>query len=292
MDFKAHLQHSCQRIHGTLERLLEQQDLSLSSQLLPAMRYATLNGGKRLRPHLVYCSGQCLGVDNTDYLDSVACALELIHCYSLVHDDLPAMDDDDLRRGRPTTHKAFDEATAILCGDALLTLAFEQLTHITSVAPDIILKAIQILAQCAGVNGMVGGQQLDIEGTANSVVSMDQLVQIHVLKTGALFRASILLGTLPNATPQQYEILERFAKHLGLVFQIRDDILDVTGSTEELGKQQGNDDANNKMTYVSLLGMQQAKQQMHIETECALQALKQLDVDTSMLIQIVEYLIQ
>lgn len=233
------------------------------NQLHEAMRYTSLDGGKRVRPLLVYLTGQMLGVAPAA-LDGPACALELIHVYSLIHDDLPAMDNDELRRGKPTCHIQFDEATAILAGDALQSLAFYILAHDPAISADASsrLKMVETLALASGSRGMAGGQAMDLaaEGAAQSMNLVD-LENMHIHKTGALIRASVRLGALsqPGIDTPHMDKLDHFANCMGLAFQIRDDILDVEGDTEILGKPQGSDQARNKATYPALLGMDEAK---------------------------------
>ena len=227
------------------------------TRLHAAMRYATLSQGKRIRPLLVYAAGYLFRVDDT-LLDPAAAAIELIHCYSLIHDDLPAMDNDILRRGKPTAHIAFDEATAILAGDALLTLAFEQLTcH--SIETPLICKWLQTLTTASGSLGMCGGQAMDLEATAQHC-SQSELETIHALKTGALIRASVRMGALAAAcSSDELAQLDRFATQLGLAFQVRDDILDVASTAEQLGKTPGKDAKMAKSTFVALLGLEGAQ---------------------------------
>ena len=222
-----------------------------------AMRYAALGGGKRMRPLLVYAAGHLFDADE-DRLDAPAAAVELIHAYSLVHDDLPAMDDDDLRRGRATTHIAFDEATAILAGDALQTRAFELLAN-TSLPPALALDCLRTLAGASGVAGMCGGQALDIDATGQ-LQSLAELERMHALKTGALIRAAVRMGALcGGASQDDLARLDTFASALGLAFQVRDDILDIEASSEQLGKTAGKDAAQDKSTFPALLGMDGAK---------------------------------
>ncbi|WP_295513153.1 polyprenyl synthetase family protein, partial [Thiolapillus sp.] len=225
-----------------------------------AMRYATFNGGKRVRPLLVYAAGTACGGD-MDVLDIPACAVELIHSYSLVHDDLPAMDDDDLRRGKPTCHKVYDEATAILVGDALQSLAFELLARSTDRIPaETRLNMLRILANASGSRGMAGGQAMDIDGV-DQELSLPELEIMHIHKTGALIRASVQLGVLSaGGSKEQLAKLEHYAKAIGLAFQVQDDILDITENTHTLGKTQGKDAADNKPTYPALLGLDGARQ--------------------------------
>ena len=248
------------RVHTVLDAVLPAADV-IPQRLHEAQRYAVLNGGKRLRPLLVYCTGEALGLD-PNALDAPAAAVELIHAYSLVHDDLPAMDNDDLRRGQPTTHRAFDEATAILVGDALQVLAFSLLARdrAAGVSLDARLKMIQILADASGTVGMAGGQALDLAAVGRSL-DLPELEAMHRLKTGALIRASVLLAAAcsPKLTPAEWEALDGYSQDIGLAFQIQDDILDVEGSTEDLGKTIGSDAARAKPTYPSILGLENAK---------------------------------
>ena len=248
------------RVQTFLGTVLPASDLS-PQRLHAAQRYAVLSGGKRLRPLLVYCTGEALGVA-VSALDAPAAAVELIHSYSLVHDDLPAMDDDDLRRGQPTTHRAFDEATAILAGDALQVLAFSLLARdrAAGVSSEARLKMIQILADASGTEGMAGGQALDLSAVGRTL-SLQDLEAMHRLKTGALIRASVLLAAAcaPNLTVPEWDALDAYAQDIGLAFQIQDDILDVEGNTHDLGKTSGADAARAKPTYPSVLGLEAAK---------------------------------
>ncbi|GAB3514426.1 farnesyl diphosphate synthase [Pseudoxanthomonas daejeonensis] len=244
------------RTEATLERLLP-DPASEPSRLHAAMRHATLGGGKRMRPLLVYAAGVALGTDET-LLDAPAAAVELVHAYSLVHDDLPAMDDDDLRRGQPTVHVAFDEATAILAGDALQTLAFAALS--ASDAPaQLRIDWVGTLAGASGVAGMCGGQALDIDATGRTQ-ALQQLQHMHALKTGALIRAAVRMGALGGgADAGTLARLDVFASALGLAFQVRDDLLDIEASSAQLGKTAGKDVAQAKSTYPALLGMEGAR---------------------------------
>jgi geranylgeranyl pyrophosphate synthase len=248
------------RVQAVLDGVLPAVDV-IPQRLHAAQRYAVLSGGKRLRPLLVYCTGEAVGVP-ASALDAPAAAVELIHSYSLVHDDLPAMDDDDLRRGRPTTHRAFDEATAILAGDALQVLAFSLLARdrAAGVSPDARLKMIQILADASGTAGMAGGQAMDLSAVGRNL-DLEELEAMHRLKTGALIRASVLLAAAcaPQLTAAEREALDGYAQDIGLAFQIQDDILDVEGNVEDLGKTIGSDAARAKPTYPSVLGLEAAK---------------------------------
>ena len=248
------------RANDALDRFLPRADLA-PARLHEAMRYAVLAPGKRIRPVLTYATGQALGVA-LDVLDPAAVAVELIHAYSLIHDDLPAMDDDDLRRGRPTCHKQFDEATAILAGDALQALAFESLLQdgARNLPSACRLAMVQVLAQASGSLGMAGGQALDLAAVGKKL-SLDELENMHKHKTGALIRASVKLGLLASGSEDEdlEQRLDRYATCIGLAFQVQDDILDVEGATEVIGKPQGSDADRDKPTYPNLLGMDEAK---------------------------------
>ncbi|HMW28254.1 MAG TPA: (2E,6E)-farnesyl diphosphate synthase [Plasticicumulans sp.] len=249
---------------------------TLPARLHEAMRYAVLGGGKRVRPVLVYAAGEAVGAA-PEGLDGPACALEFIHAYSLVHDDLPAMDDDDLRRGRPTCHRAFDEATAILAGDALQTLAFHVLAHDPSmtVPADTRLRMVELLAHAAGSRGMCGGQAIDMAAVGREL-TLAELENMHIHKTGALIRAAVLLGALsqPGVADEELARLDRYAKCIGLAFQIHDDILDVVGDTATLGKRQGADQALDKPTYPALLGLDGARAHARALYDDAMHALE------------------
>ena len=259
-----------------------------------AMRYSALGGGKRVRPVLVHGAGEALGVA-PQALDGPACAVELIHVYSLIHDDLPAMDDDDLRRGKPTCHKAFDEAMAILAGDAMQALAFQILACDPAMINDPArrLRMIDTLARAAGSRGMAGGQAIDL-GAVGQVLDIAQLEDMHVHKTGALIRASVLLAALsaPEVDEARLENLDRFAKCVGLAFQIRDDILDVEGDTETLGKTQGADQALNKPTYPALIGLEESRQAARELVDQALGALKGFGSEADLLRWVARYIVE
>ena len=249
-----------QQVDAQLERILPPAS-GPAERLFAAMRYSVFNGGKRLRPALCFAAADAIGDSNIN-TTKVAAAVEMIHAYSLIHDDLPAMDNDDLRRGKPTCHIQFDEATAILAGDALQSLAFQQLTELTDMASDSLVELMSILASYSGCNGMAAGQAIDLAATGQTL-DIDQLDTMHRHKTGALIEASLLMGaiTAGGASQAQLSALRDFAHAIGLAFQVQDDILDVESSTEQLGKQQGSDAANNKSTYTSLLGLEQARNQ-------------------------------
>jgi len=264
------------------------------ARLHEAMRYAVLDGGKRIRPLLVYAGGQAAGATPAS-LDVPACAVELIHAYSLIHDDLPAMDDDDLRRGKPSCHKAFDEATAILAGDALQSLAYHVLAR---AGPDdldatIRLHMLDTLARAAGSRGMAGGQAIDLNATGCQL-NIAELEDMHIHKTGALIRASVLLGAhcTGAADAAALESLDHYAKCIGLAFQIRDDILDVEGETEKLGKNTGMDLQREKSTYPSLLGLDAARQRALELHSAALESLAGFDGHADPLRWIATYVIE
>ncbi len=257
MTFQKWMQHVRQRTELALD-----QHLPLAShnpaRLHEAMRYACLNGGKRLRPILVHAAGALSGA-SSEALDACASAIEMIHVYSLVHDDMPCMDDDTLRRGMPTCHVQFDEATALLVGDALQTQAFITLTNATLSATTI-KELVATLARASGAAGMAGGQAIDL-GAIGKPLNEAELEQMHIMKTGALIRAAIRMGALAGESLNQAELerLDRYGKALGLLFQVVDDILDCTGTTEALGKTAGKDAAADKPTYVSLMGLTGAR---------------------------------
>jgi len=260
-DLSRYLGNCQQQVDQRLEYWFStQRTATLSKKLVDAMHYATFNGGKRIRPVLVFAAAEVLGVKPQLAIDA-ACAIEIVHAYSLVHDDLPAMDDDNLRRGQPACHIAFDEATAILAGDALQCLAFEILTesNLSSMSNDIKLSMIQTLAKASGTHGMAGGQALDL-ASEDQQLTLNELETVHRHKTGCLIQASIRMGAmLAPPTEQQAKALDQYADAIGLAFQVQDDILDVIGDTDTLGKQQGADQALNKATYPGLLGLEQAQ---------------------------------
>ncbi|GAA0366196.1 (2E,6E)-farnesyl diphosphate synthase [Bowmanella denitrificans] len=264
----------------------------LAPRLKDAMGYALLMGGKRVRPALVYATGSMLKVRQED-LDAAAMALECIHSYSLVHDDLPAMDNDDLRRGKPTCHIAFDEATAILAGDALQTLAFSLLCDypLSAECQQRRIHLVSAVAKASGYQGMCGGQALDMAAT-DKPIDIQQLEILHRCKTGALLTASVELACiLADAPTEQRLQLQKFAGAIGLAFQVQDDILDVTGDTQTLGKRQGSDQFLNKSTYPALLGLEGAKGLAQQLYQQALQALQPLPYNTDLLRSFAGYII-
>jgi farnesyl diphosphate synthase len=257
MDFPLWMSAIQERTEVALERFLP-PPATTPARLHEAMRYAALSGGKRVRPLLCHAAGEVFGAP-AESLDAPACAVELIHAYSLVHDDLPCMDDDVLRRGQPTCHVEYDEATAMLVGDALQTLAFQLLAEQPTVDPHRQLAMVALLARASGSRGMAGGQALDLAATGRSLALPD-LEFMHIHKTGALIRAAVLLGAhAGGADDEELEHLGQFANRAGLLFQVVDDILDAEASTATLGKTAGKDAAQNKSTYVSVLGLPEAK---------------------------------
>ncbi|HIF9077436.1 TPA: (2E,6E)-farnesyl diphosphate synthase [Photobacterium damselae] len=287
------LQHYQERNNQQLTHWLDAQPFA-DQTLLKAMKYGALLGGKRVRPFLTYVTGNMLGV-NEENLDTPAAAIECIHAYSLIHDDLPAMDDDELRRGQPTCHIAFDEATAVLAGDALQTLAFEILAEgtLSIDGESQRIKMIKELAQASGAAGMCMGQALDLDGEGKHL-GLTQLEQIHKHKTGALIRCAVRLGALA-AGKKGLEILPQlntYAEAIGLAFQVQDDILDVISDTETLGKPQGSDIALDKSTYPALLGLEGAQQKAQQLYQEAVQALEAIPYDTTQLEVFARYLIE
>jgi len=287
-----------------LQRYKKRVELALDARLPPArrppaqlheaMRYVTLDGGKRVRASLVYAAGEAVGAEDSA-LDAPACAVELIHAYSLVHDDLPSMDDDTLRRGKPTCHIAFDEATALLAGDALQSLAFEILAEDSALTVSAERRAqmITLLAQAAGSIGMAGGQAIDL-ASAGKAVTLDQLEEMYTRKTGALIRASVFLGAYARAglgTDIQ-QALEEYSRAVGLAFQITDDILDVEGNAETLGKNPGVDMARCKPTYPQLLGLSEAKERARRLHTQALESLAPLGDNGRTLAELAGFIIE
>jgi len=292
-NLKAYLTACQNRVERALDARLPGENI-LPQTLHQAMRYSVLDGGKRTRPLLTYATGHALGLGE-DVLDAQACAVEFIHVYSLIHDDLPAMDNDDLRRGKPTCHKAFDDATAILAGDALQALAFEILANDSAikVGADARLKMISSLTRASGSQGMVGGQAIDL-GSVGRQLTLPELENMHIHKTGALIRASVNLAALskPDLDPVVAKKLDHYAKCIGLSFQVKDDILDVESDTATLGKTQGKDVYNDKPTYPALLGMAGAKQKAQELHEQAVESLAEFGSEADLLRDLSLYIIE
>ena len=280
------------RVNAALESLFIAPSPELA-RLYEAMRYSVMNGGKRVRPLLAYAACQALGGE-AEQANGAACAVELIHAYSLVHDDLPAMDDDDLRRGQPTTHKKFDEACAILAGDGLQSLAFSALLdpRLNNADAEIRLQMVSALALAAGPAGMVGGQAIDL-GSVGIKLDQQALEYMHRHKTGALIEASVKLGALASGRAEKSELkaLQTYAQAIGLAFQVQDDILDVESDTQTLGKRQGADIARDKPTYPALLGLEAAKAYALELRDLALHALRPFDASAEPLRDLARYIV-
>ncbi len=283
------LDHYADRVNQQLNDRIPQDTVSPKT-LHQAMRYSVLGGGKRIRPALVYATGEALNTDLTS-LDCAACAVELMHCYSLIHDDLPAMDNDDLRRGRPTCHKAYDEATAILAGDAMQAHAFTMLAN-DAASYEKRVHMIQQLAKSSGSLGMAGGQAIDL-ASVNKQLNEAQIKTMHTLKTAALIQASVLMAVIASDrnNPEIFAHFAHFSEKVGLAFQIRDDILDIQGDTETLGKPQGSDAAQNKPTYPSIVGVEQAENTANNLLQEALSEISHLDDKAENLRAISKYMV-
>ncbi len=293
VSLPAFLEAARTRVETALERWLPAAERP-PADLHQAMRYATLGNGKRLRPVLVYAAGRALGAP-LEALDIPACAVELVHAYSLVHDDLPAMDDDDLRRGMPSCHCRFGEALAILAGDALQSLAFQVLTQgDEALLPGRVrARMAALLAEAAGAHGMAGGQALDLAAVGQDITPAE-LENMHIHKTGALIRASVRLGALcaPQPDPERLAALDHYGKCIGLAFQIQDDILDATGNTASLGKEAGADRARAKPTYASLLGLDAARDEAAELVRNALRSLEVFDPRAEPLRALARYVVE
>jgi farnesyl diphosphate synthase len=297
VDFSDWLSERALHVERVLARVLPHEDV-VPARLHRAMRYSVLGGGKRVRAALVFAAAHACGLTPSAQHDSqaasaqdlAAAAVELVHAYSLVHDDLPCMDDDVLRRGRPTVHVQFDEATALLAGDALQPLAFDLLAQMP-IAPQLIVQAMRDLARAAGSLGMAGGQAIDLESVGKAL-TQQALQQMHVLKTGALLEASVSLGGLAGgANSQQRQALEAYAAAMGLAFQVIDDVLDVTADSSQLGKTPGKDAAANKPTYVTLMGLAQARAFAGELHQRALAALSPLGDSAALLAGLADFIV-
>lgn len=292
-EFQSRLETYQKRVNAALDKYLPTEDPP-EHKLAEAIRYSVIGGGKRIRPAMVYAAGEAMGV-STDLLDIPACAVEMIHAYSLVHDDLPAMDNDDLRRGRPTCHKAFDEATAMLAGDALQALAYEILAKDDheELTPEHRIEMLSLLTEASGAHGMAGGQAVDLASVGKHL-TLAQLEHMHRLKTGALIRASILLGGMckQDVSKQEIDLLSEYALCIGLSFQIQDDILDVTSDTETLGKPQGSDEEQAKPTFPAIIGLEESRQRALQQHELALKILEPLDKKADSLRELSAYIVE
>jgi geranylgeranyl diphosphate synthase type II len=290
-DLSAYIKNKNQQINVALEKILH--DSQPSEPIVQAMKYSLMADGKRIRPVLCLAAAEAVGGKPQTVLPA-ACALEIVHTYSLIHDDLPAMDDDDLRRGKPTCHVAFDEATAILAGDALLTLAFQVLSSVQFTGENQAsgwLKVIHIISTAAGYQGMIRGQMLDMASEGQHL-TVDELKSMHALKTGALIEASLVCGALlADARKHQLEILKTYAQNIGLAFQVTDDILNVEGNPKEMGKAVGTDQLREKSTYPAILGLETSRQFAKNLVEKALQALEIFDKKAEPLRGLATYII-
>jgi geranylgeranyl diphosphate synthase type II len=294
MDLKSYLKEQCARIDTALDRFLP-KETELPHSLHKAMRYSVFAGGKRVRPILMLAACQAVGGD-TERAVPAACAMEMIHTYSLIHDDLPAMDDDDFRRGNPTNHKVFGEAIAILAGDALLTEAFKLVSdprYAIGTDPAAQLAVIHEIATCAGSYGMVGGQVVDMESEGKAEINLPIVQYIHTHKTGALIKASVVAGALlGGANEQKLAAITRYGEAAGLAFQIADDILDIEGTTEEIGKDAGSDEARGKATYPAAIGLTAAKEEAQAMMDEAMRALEIFGVEAEPLREIATYIVK
>jgi geranylgeranyl diphosphate synthase type II len=293
MDLKAYLKEQCKLVDEALDRFLP-AETELPHSLHKAMRYSVFAGGKRVRPILMLAACQAVG-GNIESALPAACAMEMIHTYSLIHDDLPAMDDDDFRRGNPTNHKVFGEAVAILAGDALLTEAFKLVSDprfFADVPAAGRLAAIHEIATCAGSYGMVGGQVVDMESEGKADIDLPTVQYIHTHKTGALIKASVLAGAiLGGADERQLDAVRRYGEAAGLAFQIADDILDIEGTTEEIGKDAGSDEARGKATYPAVMGLAAAKEEARAMMDVAMAALEIFGPEADPLREIARYIV-
>jgi len=290
-QFEKRIAHYTARVADKLDAVLPPTSQS-PKRLHDAMRYAVFNGGKRVRPLLVYATGECLGLPE-QLLDAPAAAIELIHAFSLVHDDLPAMDDDDLRRGKPTLHRQFDEATAILAADALQPLAFSVLANIRDTTPAARLKLVKLVADACGSVGMTGGQSMDLAAEGRTLTAAE-IEHMYSLKTGALINASVVAAAFlsEHLTEDQASAIDAFGRTIGVAFQIKDDILDVEGETEVIGKSAGSDQRLGKATYPGLVGTDAARSRCDSLLRAALQQLDDFGEDADSLRWLARYIVE
>ncbi len=293
MDLKQYLKDRCKLVDEALDRYLP-KETELPFSLHKSMRYSIFAGGKRVRPILMLAACEAVG-GKIDSAMPAACAMEMIHTYSLIHDDLPAMDDDDFRRGNPTNHKVFGEAIAILAGDALLTEAFSLLSshqYAVNVNPMALLSVINEISHCAGSRGMVGGQVVDMESEGKDDIDLATVQYIHTHKTGALIKASVKAGAILGGCNETcHAAVTRYGEAIGLAFQIADDILDIEGTTAEIGKDAGSDQARGKATYPALIGLSESKRRAAELLEMALEALAGFDAKADPLREIAKYVV-
>lgn len=293
MDLKSYLKERCVLVDEALERYLPAED-DLPNSIHRAMRYSIFAGGKRVRPILMLAASEAVGGTIEDAMPA-ACAMEMIHTYSLIHDDLPAMDDDDFRRGRPTNHKVFGEAIAILAGDALLTEAFILMSspeYGAKVGPERLLPVIREISHCAGSRGMVGGQVVDMESEGNKEIDLATVQYIHTHKTGALMKASVKAGAiLGGANKEALAAMTKYGEAVGLAFQIADDILDIEGTTEQIGKDAGSDEARGKATYPAVMGIADSKRRAQELVDIALEAIAPFGEKAEPLRELARYIV-
>lgn len=289
MEFLEALEAKIVEVNKSLHKYLEEKD-SPQATIYKAMNYSLHAGGKRIRPVLALACAEVLGAE-TDKVMPFACAIEMIHTYSLIHDDLPCMDNDDLRRGKPTNHKVYGEAIATLAGDGLLNLAFETILKQSQVSPNLTLAALSLIADSAGVEGMIGGQVIDIESEGKTIDAIT-LMTMHLHKTAALIMASAKVGALLGGGGREdLIVMEEFARYLGIAFQIKDDILDVAGSAENLGKTTGKDNASQKSTFVTIYGLEQSEKMLVDYTNKAVDALSKYGAKAEFLINLSKFLL-
>ncbi len=291
VPFENRIAHYTERVATKLDEVLPPASQE-PERLHDAMRYAVFNGGKRIRPLLVYAAGECLGLQES-LLDAPAAAIELVHAFSLVHDDLPAMDDDDLRRGKPTLHRQYDEATAILAADALQPLAFSVLADASGVAPATRIRLVKLLADACGSIGMTGGQSLDLAAEGQSLDAA-QIEHMYELKTGALIHASVVSASAlcTDLSPERSSALDAFGRTIGIAFQIKDDILDVEGITEIIGKQSGSDQRLDKATFPGQVGIADARQRCDELLNGALEHLDDFGTDAEPLSWLARFIVE
>ena len=277
-------------VNTQLEHILPEASGS-AHRLYDAVRYAVFNGGKRIRPLLCY-GGACAVGDVDDNTTKIAASIEMMHAYSLIHDDLPSMDDDTLRRGKPSCHIEYDEGTAILAGDALQSLAFQQLTELVDLDPTVNVELIKMLVRGSGCQGMVAGQAIDLASTGTQI-DLPGLVEMHRFKTAAMIESSVLMGAIGTgkATEDQLKALRTFGTSIGVAFQIQDDILDVEASTEDIGKKQGSDDEGKKATFTSLLGTEMAKENVNELFENSIKSLEDFESNADRLRSIANFIV-
>lgn len=294
MDLKAYLKQMQKVVDEALETYLPQKD-ELPSSIHTSMRYSVFAGGKRVRPVLLLAACDAVGGDMQKAMPA-ACAMEMIHTYSLIHDDLPAMDNDDFRRGNPTNHKVFGEATAILAGDGLLTEAFILLSNpqcTEGLDPAVLRQVIHEIAVCSGSRGMIGGQVVDMESEGQTDIDLATVLYIHTHKTGALIKASVRCGALlGGADGEDLDAITRYAEAVGLAFQIADDILDIEGTTEQIGKDAGSDQARGKATYPAVMGLSESKRRAEELVDVAIEALSRFGDKADPLREIAYYIVK